>query len=244
MTGLGRFAKALRIAAGSLMITLAAAWLSLYIDSVLQRRKAERLIADLKSFPFATAGFKEVRDLVARNGGHAVQSLPQRTPPDCTVRDCTFWVEINHPLVRTLQRMHASEATYRTLLFFGIRPWGVRADLTVTAGTLEEIWTQAAQAKFGKEEGSIVPIEFAYDAWIRRRGRDNNGDPSYEVFRPHVSGGPAEVLETWAFLEPGVPTNRAFDINTSCFTSILHGCRDFAELAPSAWADHEHQKLK
>jgi hypothetical protein len=42
---------------------LAFGWLWLYLDSLLARRRAEHLIADLKAFPFSTAGFAEVRGL-------------------------------------------------------------------------------------------------------------------------------------------------------------------------------------
>jgi hypothetical protein len=28
-------------------------------------------------------------------------------------------------------------------------------------------------------------------------------------------------------------------VDLHCVTSILSGCRDFSEIAPSAWADHQ-----
>jgi hypothetical protein len=48
----------------------------LYFDSVYQRQRAESLIADLKSFPFASAGFSGVRELAIHHGGTAVQQFP------------------------------------------------------------------------------------------------------------------------------------------------------------------------
>ena len=38
-----------------------------------QRRRAESLVADLKSLAFSTAGFPAVRDVMIRYGGHGIQ---------------------------------------------------------------------------------------------------------------------------------------------------------------------------
>ncbi len=102
----------------SLLVILSFIWLLLYLDSVHQRRKAEQLLSDLKSFPFATAGFVEARDFAIRHGATLVPQfpnirfLPPGTPraplppqiypdiplsyvseaagPICTYRNCTI----------------------------------------------------------------------------------------------------------------------------------------------------------
>jgi hypothetical protein len=48
--------RVFRLIAPSLIAVLAISWLCLYLDSVYERRRAEHLVADLKSFPFSTAG--------------------------------------------------------------------------------------------------------------------------------------------------------------------------------------------
>src|SRR5260370_16877573 len=58
------------------LIFISCCWLLLYLDSVRQRHKAERFVNDLKPFPFATAGFFEVRELANRYGGTAVLQSP------------------------------------------------------------------------------------------------------------------------------------------------------------------------
>jgi hypothetical protein len=93
----------------------------------------------------------------------------------------------------------------------------------------------------GKDlEGSTIPVGLQYRVLTQNRGLYDQGDPGYRVIHPHVTG-VGEILEFQATQKAGIPMNRAFDVNLQCFTSILHGCRDFAELAPSAWADHERQ---
>lgn len=243
MNNSGRLRRGLRVGAAALLIASAVAWTSLYFDSIVQRRKAERLLFDLSSFPFASAGFNEVRNLVARNGGHALQSLPTGIPPGCTPRDCTFWIEFSHPLFPLLRRRNAPESTCAALLHSGIRPWIVRADLVVKGGTLSETWTSVEQVKFGEDsEGNSVLMGILYEVLTHPRGPIDEGDSGYQVSRPNVTGGPVDVLETWAVQQTGVPMSRAFDVNLRCFTTVLHSCRNFAELAPSAWADHERRK--
>ena len=74
-----RFQATLRWVARLVLISIAGSWLFLYIDSVYQRRRGESLFADLRSLDFSTAGFAEVRDIMIRNGGTAIQrDLVQR----------------------------------------------------------------------------------------------------------------------------------------------------------------------
>jgi hypothetical protein len=69
----GRFRATLRWVARLVLVSIVGTWLFLYVDSVYQRRRAESLFADLRSLDFSTAGFAEVRDIMVRNGGGAVQ---------------------------------------------------------------------------------------------------------------------------------------------------------------------------
>jgi hypothetical protein len=114
---------------GSLTV-FSCGWLWLYFDSVYQRQKAESWIADLKSFPFASAGFLDVRELAIHHGGSAGQQVPQlrlphsgvpfldsqgkvripRIPagPICTAQDCTFEIWIKTRLARLPLRLRNS----------------------------------------------------------------------------------------------------------------------------------------
>jgi hypothetical protein len=111
------------------LAAIVCSWLYLYLDSVYQRRRAEALFADLKSLDFATAGFPEVRDIMIRNGGVAIQrdlvkranespgspspQAPGPLPPDvhgnitfarqdprCTPQNCMFQLSIMTQLPR------------------------------------------------------------------------------------------------------------------------------------------------
>ena len=68
-----RFSATFRWVARLVLISIVGSWLFLYIDSVYQSRRAESLFVDLRSLDFSTAGFAEVRDIMIRNGGRAIQ---------------------------------------------------------------------------------------------------------------------------------------------------------------------------
>jgi len=68
-----RFRAILRWLAGLILVSIVGSWLFLYADSIYQRRRAEALFADWRSLDFSTAGFVEVRDIMIRNGGRAIQ---------------------------------------------------------------------------------------------------------------------------------------------------------------------------
>src|SRR5262245_60771683 len=112
MGNLRRFRVGLLRALSAFLIVLACCGLAVHLDSFYQRRRAERFLSDLRSFPFASAGFVEVRDLVTRNGGAGLQDLPQRIPFSCTIRDCTFEVWIRHPLLQLPLKPPAREMLY------------------------------------------------------------------------------------------------------------------------------------
>ncbi len=251
--------RGVRLAAWMLLLALSCGWLFLYFHSLSQRRKAERLIADLKSFPFATADFQEVRDFVNRHDGAAVQQFPLlqlprysvpfedsqgrlhvtnvQPAPVCTVRDCTFEIWI-----RTLQWLpfqgRKGEMLYTSLRYLGIRPWVVYARFEVSGGKLSRSRTAAGclrNDRLGRYDG-LIPFGYEVNTVASSRSADEPYD--YTVGFPHFTGGPEDVLTTWAIQDREAPMRRAFDINLHCLTAVFHSCRGFDELAPSAWADY------
>ncbi len=240
MGNLRRFRGGLLRALSAFVIVFACCWFAIYLDSFYQRRRAERFLSDLRSFPFASAGFSEVRDLVTRNGGAGLQELPQRFPLTCTIRDCTFEVWIQHRLLRLPLESPTAELVYSTLPYFGIRPWVVYSRLEVKGGKLSRSDTQIGQLRRGKlktYEG-LLPIE--YEVRTERPQSLDLGGSGYVVGPPSAITGPFEELWIAQVPQaPGAPVSRAFDVDLHCFTSILRGCTGFRELAPSAWADNQ-----
>lgn len=151
------FRVAVRLTVQLVLVCIALSWLFLYFDSVYQRRKAEALFADLKSLDFATAGFSEVRDIMIRNGGAAMQrrllprfpdlgvpvvdnngnvTFPRRPQTTCTPRDCWFQLHIMTLLPRIPLQGRKAIFLYTALPYVGIRSWGVGAEFEVRDGKL------------------------------------------------------------------------------------------------------------
>lgn len=248
------------------MAVLALGWLYLYLDSVRERRKAEHLIADLRSFPFPTAGFPEVRQLTNRYGGTAVQSFPLpkflppglplrfpghpdsempmpqvRTRPTCTPQDCTFDVGIAGQIWIYDLRLdyRISEFLASALGHVGLRPWVVFTSFQVRSGKLWETQTVAGQARreaSGSHQG-IGTLSYQVTSMSKANASERNR-PDYAVFVPH-RGTVGSNLSAYFTQTADARTGRAFDVDLRCFTTLTRPCDGSSELAPSAWVDYQ-----
>ncbi len=100
-----------RVATPLLIAIVVIGWLCLYLDSLHERHEAERLISDLRTFPFGTADFVEVRTLAIRYGGHAVESFPHLP-----------FLAPGVPAPPTNSRLSGPSALYQILFSTQIRP--------------------------------------------------------------------------------------------------------------------------
>ena len=254
-----RFPVTARLVTRLVLVFIACSWLFLYLDSVHQRRRAESLVADLKSLDFATAGFPAIRDLVIRNGGRAFyrDSLPtlpdfgtplmpdlhgkvsfQRPGPVCTRQQCVFELSITSPLARLPLQGRTEELFYSTLPYLGVRTWALGAIFEVRNGKLERSDTQVADFRIDRLElgypRRLIPLGYEVETVLRDSACRHQG-----VFldHGHPVKFPQNVLHTCVLQTARTPTKRAFDMNLRCLNGIFRGCR-FDELAPSAWADY------
>jgi hypothetical protein len=263
MPNFGRVHGLLRSVYLLVLAVFALAWLWLYFDSLHQRRRAERLISNVESIPFSTAGFLEVRELVNRYGGTPVQQFPilRFLPPDlpvtdlkghvnmplvrkgptCTDRDCFFeiWVESLSYKLWLNRRLYLLSSG---LAHIGIRPWAVYVAFEIKDGKLWELDTEVTQCtfvQFGTHEG-LLPLAYG----VTSKSRANavaSGYPNreYTLGFAHVSGLAGRVFQAQLVQTSPLPAQRAFDIHLHCLTTVLHSCSSFSKLAPSAWADYQ-----
>ncbi len=270
--GLRRFHSKRRLAFLATLTVFACCWFWLYFDSTYQRRKAERFIADLKSFPFATAGFREVRDLSSRNGGAGLQQFPPRWPvpgapsreswgtmniqlgdlnlplvqtgPLCTAQDCTFDIWIKARLARLPLPGWAAEALYATLPYLGIRAWVIYARFEVRGGKLDRSRTTVGELRHGTSGPYEGLIPFGYEVVSTADFDPVDRSYDYDVGFPHITGPPSNVLSARIAQRLDAPMQRAFDIDLRCLTAAFHSCSGFGELVPSAWSDYLVQKAE
>jgi len=257
--------RAFRRIAFIIVAVLALSWLYLYLDSVRERRKAEHLIADLRSFPFATSGLPEVRQLTNQYGGTAVQSfplpkflppgvplrfpwhpdsempLPQvRTRPTCTPEDCTFLVRIAPRIC--IYDLHLnyriSEFLASALAYVGLRPWAVQAEFEIKDGKLWGSRSGAGQVRRRTVSSYRGMIWLGYEV-IYASNASASHRPEYCVGVPHITGTISDDLWTYFAQTTASRASHAFDIDIGCFTALTHACSGFGELSPSAWADYQ-----
>jgi len=231
-----------------LLSILALCWLTLYFSSLYQRRRAQRLVADLRTFPFATADFTQVRDFVLQHGGVPIEESSQRPPFSCTVHDCMFQIWLGHPFSRPPTNQSLWQSLYPTLPSLGLRPWLIYAQFEVRSGVLMRSTTSVGQVKrrdWGTYDG-LLTLEYSIHTERNATpySRLGEGGADYTVTTPHVTGPPTELLESWVLQTPEAPMNRVFDIDLRCFTAIFHGCSDLGALAPSAWQQRQQATLK
>lgn len=202
------------------------AWLCFYVDSKVQQRRAERFISGLREFPFATADFEGVRELVSKHGGGPMQPVRDSPPFQCTVEHCTFQVDIKPRLIGPIGGA-ISRFYLAALTDLGLNLWRTSATFTVKRGRLESARIGVLQMHYGDvgDLGYIVNIE-----------QEGGLLAGFQVSKPHVTGPPIELIEAYLNTSRYEPFQRAFDISTRCLTRLPHGCADMAELAPSAWS--------
>jgi hypothetical protein len=232
MNQLRRLRGSKRICALTLTSILAFGWCALYLSSLYQCRKAERLLAHLRRFPFATAGFAEVRDFSLQYGGSPLREASQTSPFGCTEQVCTFQIWLGRPLSRPPMNQWLLQYLYPALPYVGLRPWIIFTEFEVRGGALMRSTTTVGQLKRG---GFTIEYSIHTQRSATPYSRSDDRPNEYVVVAPHVTGPPTEVLSAWVVQTPDAPMNHVFDVDLRCFMTLFHGCSDLRALAPSAW---------
>jgi hypothetical protein len=242
------------------LVILLGCWRWLYGDSVYQRRKAEYLINDLKSFPFALAGFPEVQELAIRHGGVAIQQFPfHQFPyagvpsrdaqgrvtvpfiplrPTCNSQHCDFESLISPPGAMIAMHGRAAELLQAALSYLGIRSWALYSVFRVKAGKLETSMTTVTELRHEPSGPYVALAPFGYEVDSVAESEFPGSPYEYSVGFLHVTGSPAHIIRTRFAQVPYAPVRRAFDIDVQCLAAVWRSCRGLDELAPSAWADY------
>jgi hypothetical protein len=263
-----RFPVTVRLVTRLVLVSIACSWLFLYLDSVYQRRRAESLVADLKSLDFATAGFTDVRDLVIRNGGmpnwpaslSRLPDFPAPSMPDlhgdisfynpwptCTRQDCTFIVLINTRLARLpfpLQE-RTIEFLYSALPYIGVRTWVLSALFEVRKGKLERSETSVAEFRIDRLElgypRRLIPLGYKVETVLRDSAsfEDHCHNQDYRVYLDHGH----RVKLPQNMLHTCVLQSAGIPAKRAFDVNLrclngLFRSCRFDELAPSAWADY------
>jgi hypothetical protein len=125
------------------------------------------------------------------------------------------------------------------LAHVGLRLWVAYAGFEVRDGKLWESRVAVGQGRherLGSYEG-LVMLDYEVDSMSKANAQYEHR-PDYGVCVPHITGTVSEDLRTYFVQASSAPTSRAFDIDLHCFTTVMHPCKGFNVLAPSAWVDY------
>ncbi len=201
------------------------------VSARMARRKAERLLHDIRQLQVGKSTFEAARAFIAAHGGSVA--------PGCTSAHCSLKarVESYPPLMNVWGRFSGAETEdrlLRALRYVGLQYWFVRCDVTVGG----EIVTEA--------ESTILVL--ARGGWaLEREMVDAETIPGYVPGEPDL---PAYSVN-WMFFSQSLgeglrsrltpaanaeQRSRAYDFNFDCLTT-LGGCASLCKLAPAAFAD-------
>jgi len=252
------FRKAAKIFGLAILTLSIVSWLFLYVDSVYHRRQAERLIAELQSFPFSSARFLETRDFVNRFGGKPLVQFPDvrlsapglpvtdeeggvHLPaidkyPRCDAENCVFqiWLKPKNFVLATKK----DSFWFSTLLAnMGLRPWAAATSFEIVGGYLKKATFSVVQTKIADIDGKGLAVQLGYVAVIEEKMTFNGERNELTVFAPKISFS-TDALYAMADLNSREAIRRSMDIRIACVSAVFRPCKGFSELAPSGWAEY------
>jgi len=215
--------RALAWLIASLCVTVLIPAGAIRADQYLLRRKAEHLLADVKSLEMRRSSYHDARQVIDRWKDRIHQSgpcQPNRCDVEIAVGDFSYYhfgFFVHHPRLMQVWRV------------LGGRPATVDGFIRVRNGV---VWGKGIRAIFASysagygedvdlvgrmgsgSPGFVSPLHPEYDVGVHRSGAG-----AYADFTPYAD--PAEV-------------NRLMDIDFSCLTR-WHFCQTVVEIAPAAW---------
>jgi hypothetical protein len=225
MAPISRWRRAIRIAAVSILVLVAALALFVSIQQRILRWRAERLLADVRAVQMGKSTWKDAQSLMYRWGkwGHYDGS--------CTGQQCNYQIEIrdsfslladqgNEAVWSALYHWRWTEWTYE---FLGGRPVWVVARFEVSKGL---IWAKDyvlwLEAKDKDTHGGWDYILFgsAKTVWRTTEFRHfpSPEHPEYVVGRPGGCEGCETVYARYTPFANPSDVNRLLDFNLDCIT--------------------------
>jgi len=235
---LRKVARVLRAAAlGICVASLVVAALT-QIEQHVLRRRAERLLADVRSVEIHRATLSDVQKL-SRKWGHLAHY-----EGNCTENACILEISWNDFYLRHVE----SFSRFNVLHFFllaGGRPEQIKARVTVDNGVASGKGFYLVVGAIGDwAQGRWWDYPLMGNAYSLSSFAGNYRPPAthpdYIVGKPGGCDGPCrEVHFIFSPCADSATVNRLMQIDLSCLTRWIHPCRAEGDIMPSAWAQYE-----
>ena len=215
------------------------------VSARIYRRRAERLLHDLRQLHVGKSTFEDARAVILAHGGGA--EADERS--GCSPAHCKFEVELRHdlPLIRLWGRFLGNmsyQTTFRIVHVFpslGLQDWWTGAIVTVDGGIVNDVWYHVGVRSSGVcvsgcdwVLGRSIRDYKVLPAYLRER----MGQRSYSVTHLVITtfGGGEGIDSTLTPQATVEERKRAYDFDFDCLTR-LGGCTSLCQFAPSAFAD-------
>jgi len=205
------------------------------VHARIYRRRAERLLQEIRQLRIGKSTFEDARAIMMRNGGGV--SPYDHTP--CSPAHCTFDVELKHYpfLMEHWPQFLSPEAdrVLRMLPHLGLQDgWG-GADARVDRG----IVTHLDYGVFVRGSGGwVLGRNSAEDQEVPKYLEDLARHRSYYLhwFNITTEGGGEGIESRVTHQASAEERYRAYDFNFDCLTRLF-GCTSLCQFAPAAFAD-------
>jgi len=206
------------------------------VSAHIYRRKAERLLRDVRQLQVGKSTFEDVRAFIAAHGG----GVSPYDHSGCSPEHCTYDVTLEHyPLfMKVWGRFMSDETLYRVFRIFsrcGLLDFSAGITVTIDGG----IVTHTDYSVLVRGHDAVVLGRHIEEFQvIPQYLRDEARQRSYFVGYVNITTlGGGEGIES--ILTPQAnpeARNRAYDFDFDCLAK-LGGCSSLCQFAPSAFAD-------
>lgn len=208
-------------------------------DQHVLRRRAERLLTDIRSLEIHRATFSDVQNL-----RHKWKS-PAHFEDSCTEEACTLEISWDDFYLRHVEFLNRLNVLHVFMLAGG-RPEHISARVKVERGFASAkgfhavVGVPAYQAARGWWPDYALLADAYSLSTFAGNYRPPATHPHYAVGRPGGCDGPCR--EVHFIFDPAVESgtiNRFMQFDLSCLTRWVHPCRTEGDIMPNAWAQAE-----
>jgi hypothetical protein len=240
----------MKYGAGSLLLVLLLAVITIHVQERILRTRAERLLSDIRSLELRKASFADAQAVFQRwsKWGHYFG--------DCTEQHCDFVIALRDFSYTHRDVFFPSAWIIRPYTLVGGRPTDVGGTIAVENGT---VWGKSfglrvvvpfyAGANGPGDDGDWIPKgEYPLSAEARSTSRIEPGawglHPNYVIGRP---GGCEDCVVVYVNFTPYADpeeVKQLMQFNLSCLTR-WKPCTTHNDIMPSVWAQHlREEKLE
>lgn len=218
--------KSLRIGAAFVLALIVIAGSMIAIETVRARRKAERLMAEVRALRVGDSNLDKVYQLVERYNGRV------RDGDKCKTAECTVEIIITN---QSLSRYHLASWTFFGVTFFIRQGRTVRISL-VLESEIKDLSYFFKRLVYGQEIDFVCVASISDD--LEYSKYNQSGERYRVVARRDVENRPERLIVLLSPTVDAVTRDKALAFNLGCL-SKLGGCRDASEFLPAVWREIE-----